>query len=144
MIFKRKPSPVKFAWHRYPPSLNSINWSEADIQSWIVKNLRDWQEEEPGVFEFEAGMEGIKLTPRAAMKAKSLGMGNGFTDLKFYLSGGRMCLIELKRKKGVLTGSQKERHPKLAMLGFTVHVVKATTPSDGLSQVLTILRGYGV
>ena len=66
-------------------------------------------------------------------------MGNGFTDLKFYLPGGRMCLIELKRKKGVLTGSQKERHPKLAMLGFTVHVVKATIPGDGWFQVANIL-----
>jgi hypothetical protein len=46
-----------------------------------------------------------------------------------------MCLIELKRKKGVLTGSQKERHPKLAMLGFTVHVVKATIPGDGGASV---------
>jgi hypothetical protein len=144
LIFRRKPSPVKFAWHKYPPDLQSINWSEADIQSYIVSKLRDWQDEEPGVFEFEAGMEGINLTHRAAMKAKALGMGNGFTDLKFYLPRGRMGLIELKRHKGTMTGSQKERHPKLAMLGFTVYVVKAKTPADGLSQVVDILKQNGV
>ncbi|MCE6993074.1 hypothetical protein [Dyadobacter sp. CY323] len=122
--------------------MESIRWSEADIQSYIVYKLREWQEVEPGVFEFEAGMEGIKLTIHAAKKAKALGMGNGFTDLKFYLPGGRMCLIELKAKRGVLTDSQKERHPKLAMLGFKIHVVKAKTPVDGLNQVIGLMHSY--
>lgn len=109
-----------------------------------MAKLREWQAIEPGLFEFEAGMEGIKLSIRAATKAKALGMGNGFTDLKFYLSRGRMCLIEIKRKGGKASESQIARHEALAMLGFTIYIVKAKTPQDGLDQVLAILKQNGV
>jgi hypothetical protein len=145
MIFARKPSPVKFKWHYWKPDDVKVKWLEEDIQSYIVMKLRDWQAIEPGLFEFEAGMEGIKLSIRAATKAKALGMGNGFTDLKFYLSRGRMCLIELKRKGGKgVSDNQIARHEALAMLGFTVYVVKAKTPQAGWEQVLAILKQNGV
>lgn len=140
MIFSRKPSPVKFKWHYWKPDDVKVKWLEEDIQSYIVAKLREWQAIEPGLFEFEAGMEGIKLSIRAAAKAKALGMGNGFTDLKFYLSRGRMCLIELKRKGGKASENQIDRHEALAKLGFTVYVVKAKTPQDGLEQVFSIIN----
>lgn len=134
---------VKFNWHRIPVYAD-FKWKEEDIQSYIVFKLRELQERNPAAFEFEAGMEGIKLSIYAAKKAKALGMGNGFTDIKIYLSRARMLLIELKTKRGVLTDSQKERHPKLAKLGFKVHVVKAKTPADGWGQVASILDDYGI
>lgn len=146
-LCRKKNSPVKFKWHYWKPNDLKVKWPEEDIQSYIVMKLREWQTIEPGVFEFEAGMEGIKLSIRAATKAKALGMGNGFTDLKLYLSRGRMCLIELKRKGGKASDNQMVRHQALAMLGFTVHVVKAKTPSDRWGQVYEILskaiNGWG-
>lgn len=64
---------------------------------------------------------------------------NGFKDLIFYLSRGRMCLIELKRKGDTASYNQITRHKALIMLGFTVHVVVAKTPADGWGQVYDIL-----
>lgn len=143
-LIKRKPSPVKFAWHKYPASLESINWLESDIQSFIILKLRDHLCDHPNAFLFEGSLEGNKMTPRAASKAKALGMESGVPDIRVYLPNHRLISIELKRKSGTVSSEQKKRHKALEALGFPVYVVKAKSPADGWAQVYNILKGYGV
>lgn len=132
---------MSFAWHKFPPHLETIRWSEADIQSFICVKLDDWLQDVPGLFAYETSLEGIKLTIGQAKKAKALGMKSGVPDFRFYLPSDRLVSIELKTSKGSVSTNQKERHALLKKLGFKVHVIKAKSPTDGWNQVYNILQG---
>lgn len=143
MIFGRKPSKVSFAWHKFPPHLENIRWSEADIQSYIVLKLRDLAQDCPN-FLFHADMGGMKTNIRTASKSKALGMERGVPDLFLFLPGGRLICIELKTAKGSVSAEQKARHRALDDLGFQVYVVKAKSPGQGWSVISDILKQYSI
>ncbi|MCE7073679.1 VRR-NUC domain-containing protein [Dyadobacter sp. CY327] len=124
--------------------MESIRWLESDIQSFIVLKLRDLLQDEPGSYIFWGDMGGMKTTVRTASKAKALGLEQGIPDLFLMFPGHRLVCIELKRKGGVVSGEQKKKHAAMQEMGFPVYVVKAKTPADGWSQVLTILQRYGI
>ena len=92
-----------------------------------------------------------KRTPQGATIAKATGLVKGEHDVRLYLEGGRLCLIEnkttaaaLKKKKtGGLDPAQVERHALLWRLGFTRQaVIKATTEADAAEQAVSIVRGW--
>lgn len=143
MIFGRKPKSVSFAWHKFPPHLETIRWSEADIQSFIVLKLRDLAQDCPN-FLFHADMGGMKTNIRTASKSKALGMERGVPDLFLFLPGGRLICIELKTAKGSVSAEQKARHKALSALGFQVYVIKAKSPAQGWSMVRGALKEYGI
>lgn len=90
-------------------------------------------------FAYAAGLEGVRLRPsqREAMRAQ--GMTAGEPDLRFYLPGARLLLIELKADKGTVSPVQKARHALLRAFGFDVHVVRASTPQEACAAVWAIV-----
>lgn len=68
---------------------------------------------------------------------KAMGVLPGFPDLLF-LWNGRAYGLELKAPKGKLSPAQKELHPRLAVAGMTVGVVRS------LDEALDSLRAAGV
>lgn len=93
----------------------------------------------PGAFAYAAGLEGVRLRPsqREAMRAQ--GMTAGEPDLRFYLPGGRVMLIELKAQGGSVSAVQKARHAQLRALGCSMHVVKAVTCKEVATAVLGLV-----
>lgn len=120
---------------RYAPDDGSIDWTESLIQQYIVMNLR-----KSGAC-FAASLEGNRRSGAAIARAKREGLEAGEPDLRIYMDGGRCLFIELKRKGGVLTLVQKNRHKRLISLGFDVHVVWAKTPEDGWNKVRGVIDG---
>jgi hypothetical protein len=83
----------------------------------VAQQLRRWG------LDFAADMNRGKRSMSAGMLAKAMGMQAGETDLRVYMPGGRIVLIELKCPPNGLSAAQKERHPKLRALGFEVYVL---------------------
>jgi len=80
---------------------------------------------------------------QTATIAKATGLVKGEADLRLYLEGGRLGLIEYKAAKGRLSPEQKDRSALLARLGFTMQaVVKATSEADAAAQSLAVVRGW--
>lgn len=104
-------------------------WQEWELQAVVVRDCRRL-EDQRGDFTMAGDMNGVHLNSSQASKAKVTGMRAGETDLRFYCKGGRLLLVELKRKDGRLSDDQKERHPLLQSLGFKVVTVKAATPAE--------------
>jgi len=82
---------------------------------------------------------GLRTSYRQAKRAKAAGMMAGEPDLRIYLPGGKLCLIEMKAATGRVSTVQKERHAVLASLGFPVHVVQAATIRDAIDKVKGIM-----
>ncbi len=87
-----------------------------------------------------AGLRG----PKAQADAKAAGMEPGELDMRFYISGGNILLIELKTPKNKITHKcnkhQLDRIALLEKLGFTCYTVTARCPQDGVKQVIDILN----
>ena len=111
----------------------TIKWKEWHIQAYIV------QESHRAGHVFAAGMEGNDLSKSGRGKADATGRTAGEPDLRYYMPGGRLIMIELKLGESKLQKSQKKRIPILRDLGFEVHLVRAVTPEDGWAQVRELL-----
>jgi hypothetical protein len=109
-------------------------WLEEHIQAAIIIQLRKHN------VEFEVGLEGVRLSKSQRAKAKIQGMEPGRCDIKIYLPEERMLHIELKRKGGRVSPEQADWHERLRRLGFTVHVVKASCPQDGIDKVAALVE----
>ena len=62
---------------------------------------------------------------RNAAKAKSNGLTAGEPDLRIYIKGGRLLLLELKAAKTPVSKDQRDRHKALAALGHKVLLIRA-------------------
>jgi len=76
-------------------------------------------------------------------KAKSQGLLAGHPDLSFWLSGGRVIMIEMKTDNGSLSKVQIAHHALLTSLGHVVHTVYADCPVNAWGQCLAILEQTG-
>ena len=112
-----------------------VNWLEEHIQAAIIIHLR-----QTGAA-FEVGMEGVRLSKAQRGRAKVQGMDAGKADIKILLEGGRTIHVELKRKGGRVSSEQSRWHDKIRSMGFEVHVVFASCPTDGVDQVRAIIEG---
>lgn len=83
-----------------------------------------------------------KRGPRAQQEAIAAGMTPGEADLRIYLAGGQIRMIENKVGKGQLSPQQKDRHAALAKLGHHVMVVSATSELDAASQAVRLVLGW--
>ena len=115
-------------------------------QTVVVDHAPEWKLQAAIAAEFErlgvcfaAGLEGVRLTARQRVLAKATGMQAGEPDLRVYLPGGRLVLIELKSATGSLRPEQKERHARLRALGFEVHVLKAKTEAEAVAGALKLI-----
>ncbi|UYE95811.1 hypothetical protein HAAEEKHM_00091 [Sinorhizobium phage AP-16-3] len=83
-----------------------------------------------------------KRGPRAQMEAIAAGMTPGEADLRLYLAGGRLRMIENKVGRGRLSPAQVERHAALARLGFVVEVVRFDTCHEAADKAEALVRGW--
>ncbi len=94
-------------------------------------------------FTLAADMAAHKRRPQDATIAKATGLVPGESDLRVYLEGGRLGLIEFKAATGRLSPEQKDRGALLARLGFGYQtVVKATTEADAAEQAVACVMGW--
>lgn len=83
-----------------------------------------------------------KRGPRAQMEAIAAGMTPGEADLRLYIAGGQLRMIENKVGKGRLSPAQVERHAALARLGFVVEVVSFDTVHEAADKAEALVRGW--
>lgn len=81
-----------------------------------------------------------KRGPRARVEATATGLTPGEPDLRVYLAGGRLLLIENKTLKGRLSPEQIARHEDLERIGHTVLVIRAATEADAAEQAESAVR----
>lgn len=94
-------------------------------------------------FTLAGDMAAARRTRQGAAIAQATGLTPGEHDLRLYLEGGVLGLIEMKAGKGRLQPVQRDRHALLHRLGFKRQaVVKATTEADSVEQVLAVVRGW--
>ena len=82
-----------------------------------------------------------KRGPKAQVQAKATGMEPGEPDLRLYIAGGRLRMIENKVGRGKLSPDQVQRHEQLAALGHEVVVVRATSTEDAADQAEALGAG---
>lgn len=89
-------------------------------------------------FTLAGDMNAARRSRSQATKDKATGLMSGEEDLRIYLEGGKMCLVEFKAKDGRLSADQIKRHELHRQLGFDVRVIKIST-EDGAVDAITIL-----
>lgn len=131
--FKRKGAATDTVSDRVP---------EWRLQAEAVAGLEELLAAHPGAFAYAASLEGVlgNLNPYQSQVASATGVKRGEADLRLYLPGARLELIELKGADGKLSKVQKERHEVLAALGWIVTVIKAATPEVMRSLVVDHVR----
>jgi len=131
-----------------------VTMKPAPVEEWllqaaIVRALRSMPEyaataagAKPGTFTLAGDFNAARRSMREAAKAKATGLTPGEADLRLYIYGGRLALIEVKGGAAV-SKAQRERHALLAALGFTRQaVLRATTPEDAAAQAVALVRGW--
>jgi len=83
-----------------------------------------------------------KRGPRAQQEAIAAGMTPGEADVRVYLAGGRLRMIENKVGNGRLSPAQVERHAALARLGHHVEVLRFTTTEEAAIKAVALVRGW--
>lgn len=112
------------------------------MQAEAVRRLRQLPQYDRE-FTLAGDFNAARRSPREATKAKATGLTPGEHDLRIYLQGGRLGLIELKRTRrqgGRLSPAQRDRHALLQRLGFNRQaVVYAADEDDAATQVVAIV-----
>lgn len=83
-----------------------------------------------------------KRGPRAQMEAIAAGMTPGEADLRIYLDGGRLRMIENKVGRGRLSPAQVDRHAALTRIGHVVETVRADSTEEAAAKAVAIVRGW--
>jgi len=123
---------------------------EIDLQAAAVRALKklpgyvdDARNVTAGSFALAADQNGSGFRGRnAAVKLKAAGMAAGEPDVRVYLSGGTLKLIEFKGAKGKLEASQEKRFPMLRALGFEIAMVEATTTDEAAGRAVALVRSW--
>lgn len=87
-------------------------------------------------------MNAERRGPRAQVIAAATGMTPGEADLRLYLDGGKLRMIENKVGKGRLSPAQVERHAALVRLGHHVEVVRFVTTDEAATKAVALVRGW--
>jgi len=114
---------------------------EWELQSAQVRALRAMPEYGDR-FLLAGDMNAERRGPKARAKAVATGMTAGEPDVRIYVGGGRLFLIENKVGKGRLTPDQVARHASLRRLGFKVEVVRATSTTDAAVQAVALVKAW--
>ena len=83
-----------------------------------------------------------KRGPKAQSQAVAAGMTAGEPDLRIYLPGARIGLIENKVGNAKLKPEQIARHAALAAIGHKVEVIRATTEAEAADKAEALVRSW--
>lgn len=114
---------------------------EWELQAAQVRRLRAMPEYGKR-FLFAGDQNAAKRGPRAQVQATAAGMTPGEPDVRIYLEGGRLGLIENKVGNGKLSPAQVERHAALGKLGHPVTVLRAVTEAEAADKAEALVRGW--
>ncbi|MDO3431173.1 VRR-NUC domain-containing protein [Rhizobium sp. CBN3] len=114
---------------------------EWELQAAQVRALRGMPEYGKQ-FLLAGDQNSAKRGPRAQMEASAAGMTPGEADMRIYIAGGQLRMIENKVGRGRLSPAQVDRHAALARMGFTVDVLRAVTTEDAAHQAVALVRGW--
>lgn len=119
------------------------NYQEWELQAEVIRQLRA-HPDHGKTFDVAGDMNGLFIKgAQAKIKAKATGMTSGEFDIRVYIIGGVLGLIEMKTWVGVVSQNQKDRHKLLKALGFTRQaIVKAKTPDAAAKECLEIVNGW--
>ena len=138
----------------------SIKVTDAPVEEWVlqaaaVRAMRSMPEyaddakriaandnEGRPSFTIAGDMNGDYRSKRAAVKATATGIAAGDPDLRVYLPGGVLRLIEYKNAEGTLTASQRKRHPLLDALGHPVVTLKVASEVEAAEKTVSLVRGW--
>jgi hypothetical protein len=96
-----------------------------------------------GAFTLAGDFNAGRRSMSESAKAKATGLVAGEHDLRIYLTGGRVALLEFKGVRTPVSAEQRARHALLAALGHTRQaIVRAATEGDAASQAVTLVRGW--
>lgn len=141
MRFRTKTTKLKNGT-RVTRLASNDNVPEWKLQAAAVRALRALPSFN-GRFTLAADMAAGKRGRTNAAIAKATGMVSGEHDLRLYLEGGRLGLIEYKSEKGRISPEQRDRHALLYRLGFGYQaVVKATSEADSALQTVAVVKGW--
>ncbi len=120
------------------------------IQSEIVRQLRampefasNAEDVRHGMFTLAGDFNAARRGAREAAKAVATGLTKGEHDIRVYLHGGRLGLIEVKGEETPLKKEQRERHALLAALGFERQaVVRSCCPQEAAAATVALVRGW--
>lgn len=93
-------------------------------------------------FTIAADMAAGRRGMQTSVQAKATGLVPGEPDLRVYLAGGRLCMIEFKGAKGRESTEQIDRIALLDTLGFTVVVLKAAAEAEAAERAVELVRGW--
>lgn len=115
---------------------------EWKLQAEAVRQLRALPEF--GVrFDLEGDFNAARRSPQEAVKAQATGLTPGAFDVRIYMEGGQLGLIELKGARGRLSADQKVRHADLLRLGFKRQaVVQAAGPEEAAHLAVSLVLGW--
>ena len=113
-----------------------IKITEHHLQAAIVQRLRRMG------LDVVADMNAARRSLKAASRLKAAGMTAGELDLRIYMPGGRLGMLEVKTDKGRLSDAQAARIEKLRGLGYPVEVVRAATVLEAADLAEAIVREW--
>lgn len=113
-----------------------IKITEHHLQAAIVQRLRRMG------LDVVADMNAARRSLKAASRLKAAGMTAGEPDLRIYMPGGRLGMLEVKTDKGRLSDAQAARIEKLRGLGYPVEVVRAATVLEAADRAEVIVREW--
>lgn len=93
-------------------------------------------------FAYAGDQNAAKRGYQAAAIAKATGMMPGEPDMRLYLPGGKLKMIEMKAKRTPVSADQEKRHPLLASLGFEIVIVRASTEDEAADAVEALVRAW--
>jgi hypothetical protein len=114
--------------------LASMGKSEYQHHCQVVELLRNAGV--PGLM-FWHTPNGGKMTPQRGARMRAMGVMAGVSDLIIALPNGKMCFLELKSKKGVLSGAQEAFLEAMDKTGHLWSISYDFADSEG------ILREWG-
>lgn len=127
----------------------------ADVEEWVlqaagVRALKampeyvdDAKAATHGTFTLAGDFNAARRSMREQVKAKATGLAAGEQDLRIYLAGGELGLIEYKAAKTPVSADQRKRHALLAALGFTRQaVLRAATEDEAARLAVETVRGW--
>lgn len=88
----------------------------------------------------EGDMNAARRSLREIGLAKATGLNSGSADLRVYIKGPRLLLIEYKTTDGDLSQDQEDAHAELRALGFEVIVVQEPTPEATAALTLALVE----
>ena len=120
------------------------------LQAEMIRQLRAMPEyaasaddADKGRFTLAGDFNAARRSMRESAKAKATGLTPGEHDIRIYMAGGRLGLIEVKGERTTVGKAQKTRHALLRALGFDRQaIVRAAEPAEAAAQAVSLVRGW--